>query len=102
MAPPSQTNVRNLSSPSIGCPQCAQVCMPRILVGSPTGSAQGARIYDLLMDVATAASEGPAGAPNSTVIECRDLRKRYGDVEAVAGVSFDVRAGEVFGLLGPN
>ncbi len=32
----------------------------------------------------------------------RDLVKRYGDVEAVRGVSFDVRAGEIFGLLGPN
>ncbi len=36
------------------------------------------------------------------VIDCRDLRKRYGDVDAVAGVSFEVRRGEVFGLLGPN
>jgi ABC-2 type transport system ATP-binding protein len=41
-------------------------------------------------------------APNLAVIECRDLRKRYGDVEAVAGVTFEVRTGEVFGLLGPN
>jgi ABC-2 type transport system ATP-binding protein len=31
-----------------------------------------------------------------------DLRKRYGDVQALAGVSFQVREGEVFGLLGPN
>jgi ABC-2 type transport system ATP-binding protein len=30
------------------------------------------------------------------------LRKRYGDVQALAGVSFNVREGEVFGLLGPN
>ena len=30
------------------------------------------------------------------------LRKRYKDVQALAGVSFTVRAGEVFGLLGPN
>jgi ABC-2 type transport system ATP-binding protein len=30
------------------------------------------------------------------------LRKRYGQVEAVADVSFTVREGEVFGLLGPN
>jgi ABC-2 type transport system ATP-binding protein len=31
-----------------------------------------------------------------------DLHKRYGDVQALAGVSFTVREGEVFGLLGPN
>ena len=30
------------------------------------------------------------------------LRKSYGSVEAVRGVSFEVREGEVFGLLGPN
>ena len=30
------------------------------------------------------------------------LRKRYGDVQALDGVSFAVRAGEIFALLGPN
>jgi ABC-2 type transport system ATP-binding protein len=30
------------------------------------------------------------------------LEKRYGSVEALAGISFTVRQGEVFGLLGPN
>jgi ABC-2 type transport system ATP-binding protein len=35
-------------------------------------------------------------------IEVRELRKSYGDVEAVRGVSFAVERGEVFGLLGPN
>ena len=35
-------------------------------------------------------------------IEVRDLKKSYGDVEAVRGVSFEVARGEVFCLLGPN
>ena len=35
-------------------------------------------------------------------IQVRDLRKRYGAVEAVRGLSFSVAQGEVFGLLGPN
>jgi ABC-2 type transport system ATP-binding protein len=35
-------------------------------------------------------------------IEVRDLRKRYGDYEAVRGIDVTVQRGEVFGLLGPN
>jgi ABC-2 type transport system ATP-binding protein len=35
-------------------------------------------------------------------IRVRDLRKSYGETEAVRGISFDVERGEVFGLLGPN
>ncbi|GAA2689362.1 ABC transporter ATP-binding protein [Streptomyces aculeolatus] len=38
----------------------------------------------------------------ATAISVQDLRKRYGDVHAVDGVSFEVREGEFFGLLGPN
>jgi ABC-2 type transport system ATP-binding protein len=36
------------------------------------------------------------------VIRVRGLTKRYGDVQAVAGIDFDVAPGEIFGLLGPN
>jgi ABC-2 type transport system ATP-binding protein len=36
------------------------------------------------------------------VIRVSDLRKYYGDVRAVDGVTFEVHPGEVFGLLGPN
>ena len=32
----------------------------------------------------------------------RDLEKRYGDVQAVAGINFEVAPGETFGFLGPN
>src|SRR5579872_2419805 len=36
------------------------------------------------------------------IISVRNLSKKYGDFEAVKGISFDVRDGEIFGLLGPN
>jgi ABC-2 type transport system ATP-binding protein len=36
------------------------------------------------------------------VLQVENLVKRYGDLEAVSGVSFTVEEGEVFGLLGPN
>ena len=35
-------------------------------------------------------------------IQIQDLVRRYGDVEAVRGLSLDIRGGEIFGLLGPN
>jgi ABC-2 type transport system ATP-binding protein len=35
-------------------------------------------------------------------IDVRGLRKRYGAVEAVRGIDFEVREGEVFAMLGPN
>jgi len=39
---------------------------------------------------------------NKSILQVENLVKRYGDVEAVRGVSFNVEEGEVFGLLGPN
>jgi ABC-2 type transport system ATP-binding protein len=36
------------------------------------------------------------------IIGVRNLTKKYGQFEAVKGISFDVHEGEIFGLLGPN
>jgi ABC-2 type transport system ATP-binding protein len=41
-------------------------------------------------------------AMNGTAISVSGLRKSYGEHEAVAGIDFEVAAGEVFGFLGPN
>jgi ABC-2 type transport system ATP-binding protein len=39
---------------------------------------------------------------SESAIEVEDLRKSYETVQALRGVSFEVKRGEVFGLLGPN
>jgi branched-chain amino acid transport system ATP-binding protein len=36
------------------------------------------------------------------VLDVRGLEKRFGGIVAVAGVSFEVRAGEILGIIGPN
>ena len=36
------------------------------------------------------------------IIKARDVVKIYGDIKAVDGISFDVKAGEIFAFLGPN
>lgn len=41
-------------------------------------------------------------AKSKTVLKVKNLKKAYGDFQAVKGVSFDVAPGEVFGILGPN
>jgi ABC-2 type transport system ATP-binding protein len=37
-----------------------------------------------------------------SIIDVRDLVKKYGDLTAVKGISFEVERGEIFGFLGPN
>ena len=54
---------------------------------------------------AAPALPAPAMAPadgDATVIDVKDLVRKFGNFVAVDHVSFSVRRGEVFGLLGPN
>ena len=39
---------------------------------------------------------------NTPILTAKDLRKTFGDFEAVKGISFSVLHGEIFSLLGPN
>src|SRR3954469_7536585 len=55
------------------------------------------------MTAGGAAARRPRATPAAPrAVTVRGLSKRYGEVEAVAGIDFDVVAGETFGFLGPN
>jgi ABC-2 type transport system ATP-binding protein len=49
-----------------------------------------------------ARSEHPSDTAAAMALRVRDLRKSYGELLAVDGVSFEVAPGEILGLLGPN
>ena len=38
----------------------------------------------------------------SAAVEVREVRKRFGEIQALDGISLSVQAGEIYGLLGPN
>src|SRR5262245_1825722 len=40
--------------------------------------------------------------PGRIAIRVNELWKRYGSIEAVRGISLEVTAGEIFGLIGPD
>ena len=46
------------------------------------------------------ATAKPVGERN--ILEVRAVTKRFGGLQALAGVDLDVREGEIFGLVGPN
>jgi ABC-2 type transport system ATP-binding protein len=37
-----------------------------------------------------------------SIVEVKDLVKKYGDLSDVKGINFEIEEGEIFGLLGPN
>ena len=50
----------------------------------------------------TSTTDAGVATGGAAMLEVRDLRVAYGKIEAVKGISFDVRAGEVVTLIGTN
>ena len=44
----------------------------------------------------------PAPETNSCIIRVENLSKKFGEVEAVKGISFEIQRGEIVAFLGPN
>jgi ABC-2 type transport system ATP-binding protein len=55
-----------------------------------------------VVPVKSAGAKPPAARPGESVVATRNLAKAYGRIEALKGVTLDVRRGEIFGLLGQN
>lgn len=43
-----------------------------------------------------------ANVDKSPIVSVRNLRKTYGNLEAVKGIDFDIMPGEIFGIIGPD
>jgi ABC-2 type transport system ATP-binding protein len=52
--------------------------------------------------LATPAPSGYTGGPAGVAVRAEGLSKRFGDEDALSGVSFEVTWGQAFGLVGPN
>jgi ABC-2 type transport system ATP-binding protein len=50
----------------------------------------------------SAKSPLPSFGERGSAVVVRGLVKRYGSLEAVRGIDFEVAGGEIFGFLGPN
>ena len=73
------------------------------MTSDPNSSPAAAAATDATAATDAAAATTVAGdGRGRPMLSVRDLRKSYGDVHAVRGVSFEVRAGEVVVIIGPS
>ncbi len=73
-----------------------------IVYGLPRGVAGLMEDWGLTLRKAPAFSPPVPAIRDANVLTVTDLRKSFGGLNAVDGVSFEVRPGEIIGLVGPN
>jgi ABC-2 type transport system ATP-binding protein len=62
----------------------------------------GRQVAEVNSIVSSATLHDDFGAWQGPAIRAENLWKRYGAVEAIRGINFEVREGEIFGLIGPD
>lgn len=69
-----------------------------------SASAGEARADEAPVEPPAALASTPPDQPDGaeTIVACRDVARYFGGVRALAGVSLDIREGELVGLVGPN
>ncbi|MHB2022124.1 MAG: ABC transporter permease subunit [Mycobacteriales bacterium] len=70
--------------------------------GAAPATARTAGAAPATAGTALVREQRPRARASGTLLEARNLRKYFGGVRAVDGVSFKVRAGQTVGLIGPN
>jgi branched-chain amino acid transport system permease protein len=54
------------------------------------------------LSAASEAALARAAVPGETLLDVRNIERRFGGVRAVGGVSFTVKSGEILSIIGPN
>jgi len=77
---------------------------PRLLrrLRRSEAAVKAARQGALVLAASRPAGVGAASHDDTPLLQCRDVAKRFGGLQALGGVSLDIRRGEILALVGPN
>jgi branched-chain amino acid transport system permease protein len=81
----------------------AVLFLPHGITGLIAARRKRAQVAPAVMNIAAPAPAPERRPPSDRIVlACEDVRLSFQGVKALAGVSLDVRAGEILGLVGPN
>jgi branched-chain amino acid transport system permease protein len=83
-------------------PAAAQAPAAQAPAAGPAGSHADEKAARGLPVLARAEGDRPGGSEQDVVLQAVDVRRDFGGVQAVSGVSLSVRRGTLTGLIGPN
>jgi len=76
--------------------------MPRLLARLRRPQSGAKTIKPGALTLAASQPAAPLPADNEPLLQCLDVTKRFGGLQALGGVTLDIRRGEIMALVGPN